>query len=111
VEITDAARLQALIDGGLAKDRLMAWTGVSPEPKPALWDFLDAEGVPAAFGSLWYMDAAVAETGDASIYAELADAGVDVLSSDLHRLAADTIAAANDPAPAVAACTARLAPR
>lgn len=109
VEITDAARLQALIDGGLDKDRLMAWTGVSQEPMPELWSFLDAEGVPAMFGSFWFMDGDVAETGDASIYAALAEAGVDVLSSDLHRLAAETVAAANDPAPAVAACTAAAA--
>ena len=108
VEITDAERLTALIEGGLDADRLMAWTGVAPEPRPELWAFLEAEGVPAAFGSLWYMDGEVRETGDASIYAELAAAGVDVLSSDLHRLAAETIAEQSDPAPAVRACTEAL---
>ena len=108
VEITSAERLTALIDGGLSRDRLMAWTGVSPEPKPELWAYLEAEGVPAAFGALWYMDGDVAESGDASIYAELAALGVDVLSSDLHLRAAETIAAVNDPAPAVASCTRQL---
>ncbi|MGJ3230883.1 MAG: glycerophosphodiester phosphodiesterase family protein [Oceanicaulis sp.] len=111
VEITSAERLSELLHGGLAKDRLMAWTGVSPDPRPELWAYLEAEGVPAAFGSLWYMDGEVQETGDPSIYAELAAAGVDVLSSDLHRLAADTIAARRDPAPAVARCTAELTGR
>ncbi|MFP4519989.1 MAG: glycerophosphodiester phosphodiesterase family protein [Oceanicaulis sp.] len=111
VEITSAERLAELIEGGLDKSRLMAWTGVAPEPKPELWAFLEAEQIPAAFGSLWYMDGVVAETGDASIYAELAGAGVDVLSSDLHRLAAETIAAAKDPEPAVTACTAALSAR
>jgi glycerophosphoryl diester phosphodiesterase len=105
VEITSAERLDALTEGGLSRDRLMAWTGVAPDPLPELWAYLDAEGVPAAFGSLWYMDNEVAESGDASIYADLAEAGVDVLSSDLHRLAAGTIAAARDPVPAVAECS------
>ena len=108
VEITDEARLNALIAGGLAKDRLMAWTGVTPEPRPALWTMLHEEDVPVAFGSLWYMDGEVEETGDASIYAELARLGVDVLSSDLHILAYETIEATQDGPAAVNACTAEL---
>ncbi|MEO1039946.1 MAG: glycerophosphodiester phosphodiesterase family protein [Pseudomonadota bacterium] len=111
VEVTDTATLDALIDGGLSPERMMAWTGVSPEPKPELWAMLEARGVVAAFGALWYMDGEVRETGDVSIYAELATMGVDVLSSDLHRLAFDAINAERDASPAVAACTARYAER
>ncbi len=108
VEVTDRERLNALVEGGLEKDRLMAWTGVTPEPRPELWAMLHEEDVPVAFGSLWYMDGEVEESGDASIYAELARLGVDVLSSDLHLLAFDTIEAIQDGPAAVNVCTARL---
>ena len=105
VEIDDQATLSALIEGGLSKDRLIAWTGVSETPRPALWALLEAEGVPAAFGALWHIDSAVAERGNPIIYADLAEAGVDLLATDFHRLAADAIRKLADPRPAIEACT------
>lgn len=111
VEILDQDTLDALIDGGLSPERMMAWTGVSAEPKPELWAMLQARGVVTAFGALWYMDGKVQETGETSIYGELAALGVDVLSSDLHRLAFEVIDAGQDAGAAVAACTARFAER
>ncbi len=105
VEIDDRSTLSALIEGGLSKDRLIAWTGVSATPRPALWALLEAEGVPAAFGALWHIDSAVAESGNPTIYADLAEAGVDLLATDFHRLAADAIRTLADPRPAIEACT------
>ncbi len=105
VEIDDRSTLSALIEGGLSKDRLIAWTGVSATPRPALWALLEAEGVPAAFGALWHIDSGVAESGNPTIYAHLAEAGVDLLATDFHRLAADAIRTLADPRPAIEACT------
>jgi len=105
VEIDNQATLSALTEGGLSKDRLIAWTGVSETPRPALWALLEAEGVPAAFGALWHIDSAVAESGNPTIYADLAEAGVDLLATDFHRLAADAIRTLADPRPAIEACT------
>ena len=108
VGIEDEAAFEALIEAGVPAERLMAWTGVLEGPRPELWALLDEAGVPAAGGSLWTLDGQVLETGDAGIYAELAGAGLDVLSSDLHRLAYETIEARQDGPEAVAACTAQL---
>lgn len=107
VEITDAERLAALRDAGVDTRRLMAWTGVAEEPRPELWTMLSGEDMLIAFGALWYMDKDVEETGDATIYAELAAAGVDVIATDLHWTAYDALeAAGQDTAGAVAACAA-----
>jgi len=96
VGIEDEAAFEALMEAGVPAERLMAWTGVLEGPRPELWALLDEAGVPAAGGSLWTLDGQVLETGDAGIYAELAGAGLDVLSSDLHRLAYETIEARQD---------------
>ncbi|MGP1353882.1 MAG: glycerophosphodiester phosphodiesterase family protein [Parasphingopyxis sp.] len=108
VEITSAEQLDTLRSAGLDADRLMAWTGVSATPLPELWSMLDEQGVVVAFGSLWYIDNDVANSGDTSIYRRLADMGVDILSSDLHHIAFDAIESDQNARGAVALCTASL---
>jgi len=108
VGIEDQTAFDALIAADVPASRLMAWTGVLDGPKPALWARLDEAGVPAAGGSLWILDGQVQTSGDASVYGALAAAGLDVLSSDLHRLAYATIEQSQDAPAAARACTARL---
>lgn len=105
VQITEPETLAELEAAGVDPARLMAWTGVADAGKPELWATLDAAGVPAAFGALWRIDGRVEETGDASVYAELARQGLDILSTDLDRLAYETLADIQDAPAAVAACT------
>lgn len=104
IEITDHERLDALIAAGVAPGRIMAWSGVHPAPVPEIWNMLHAAQIPAAFGALWYIDAAVLETGDASIYAEIADGGVAVIATDLHWTAYEALAQRQDTVAAYRAC-------
>jgi len=108
VGIEDAAAFDALIEAGVPAQRLMAWTGVLEGPKTELWALLDAQGVPAAGGSLWVLDGQVQETGDTSIYRALAASGLDVLSSDYHRLAYEALSSSQDAPAAARACTTAL---
>lgn len=104
IEITDQARLDALMAAGVSPGRIMAWSGVHPAPVPEIWTMLHAAGIPAAFGALWYIDGAVLETGDASIYANIADGGVAVIATDLHWTAYETLAGRQDTEAAYRAC-------
>lgn len=104
MEITNEEQLAALIDAGVAPERIMAWTGVHPAPVPDIWAMLEAADIPAAFGALWYIDGAVRESGDASIYAEIADGGVAVIATDLHWTAYDALAGRQDTEAAYRAC-------
>lgn len=103
VQVLDLDMLDALETGGLPPDRIMAWTGIQFE-RPALWAALNDRGVSAAWGSLWYLDVAIHQTGAAEEFARLADAGLDVLSSDYHRDAYTAVNARQDTPAAVAAC-------
>ena len=104
IEITDRERLEALIAAGVAPGRIMAWSGVHPAPVPDIWAMLREADIPVAFGALWYIDTAVLETGDASIYSEIADGGVAVIATDLHWTAYDGLATRQDTLAAYRAC-------
>ncbi|KPP81545.1 MAG: glycerophosphoryl diester phosphodiesterase [Oceanicaulis sp. HLUCCA04] len=107
IEITDQERLDALQAAGVDRSRLMAWTGVHREPVPEIWDLVAAADIPVAFGALWYIDSAVLESGDTSIYREIADGGVTVIASDLHWTAYEALEERQDTVAAFQACTAR----
>ena len=74
----------------------MAWTGVHAAPVPDTWDMLHAIDIPAAFGALWYIDNEVRESGDASIYRDIADGGVVVIATDIHWTAYDALTERQD---------------
>lgn len=103
VEIMDIETLDALEAAGLPARRIMAWTGIETE-RPELWAALNARGVSAAWGSLWYLDREIMETGDTRAFARLADEGLDVLSSDIHLDAFRAVESRQDTAAAVTRC-------
>ncbi len=103
VEIMDLARLDALEAAGLSADRIMAWTGIEIE-RPELWAQLNDRGVSAAWGSLWYLDRDVMETGNMMEFGRLADEGLDVLSSDIHEDAYEAVETRQDTVPAIRRC-------
>lgn len=105
VEITDQERLDALAEAGVDSGRLMAWTGVHEAPTPDTWDMVSAAGIPVAFGALWYIDRDVMESGDNSIYREIADGGVTVIATDLHWTAYEALEERQDTVAAFRACT------
>jgi glycerophosphoryl diester phosphodiesterase len=103
VQILDLATLDRLEAQGLPAYRIMAWTGIEVE-RPELWRALNARGVSAAWGSLWYLDQRVLASGDMTAFAGLAEQGLDILSSDLHQQAYAAAAARQDAPEAIAAC-------
>ncbi len=96
VEIQDQDRLDTLLAAGVGPERLMAWTGVHRAPIPDVWDMLHEADIPVAFGALWYIDAEVRESGDASIYRYIADGGVVVIATDIHWTAYDALTGRQD---------------
>lgn len=107
VEIQDQDRLDTLMAAGVAPERLMAWTGVHRAPVPDIWDVLHEADIPVAFGALWYIDADVRESGDASIYRDIAEGGVVVIATDIHWTAYDALMERQDTLGAFRACMAR----
>lgn len=105
VEIQDQERLDLLMEAGVAPDRLMAWTGVHAAPVPDIWRMLHAVDIPAAFGALWYIDNEVRESGDSSIYRDIAEGGVVVIATDIHWTAYDALAERQDTLDAFRRCT------
>ncbi|WBQ11942.1 glycerophosphodiester phosphodiesterase family protein [Hyphomonadaceae bacterium BL14] len=106
VEVQDQDRLDTLMAAGVAPERLMAWTGVHRAPVPDIWDMLHAADIPVAFGALWYIDADVRESGDVSIYRDIADGGVVVIATDIHWTAYEALSERQDTLAAFRACTA-----
>lgn len=89
---------------GLAIDQIFAWTGVG-NPDPSLWQALDDVGVPAAFGTMWDLDNAIAESGRNGRYRRFAGQGVDILATDRPAAAFKALGERQDTAEAAAACT------
>ncbi len=106
VEIMDIATLDTLEASGLPAKRIMAWTGIETE-RPELWAALNARGVSAAWGSLWYLDREIMESGNTSEFARLAEDGLDVLSSDIHLDAHRAVETRQDTLAAVSTCNTR----
>ncbi|MEM6466014.1 MAG: glycerophosphodiester phosphodiesterase family protein [Pseudomonadota bacterium] len=103
VEIMDLDRLDRLVAAGLSARRMMAWTGVQTQ-RPSLWSALNDRQLSAAWGSLWYIDRQVSESGDASPFIRLAQSSLDILSSDLPRIAFDAVGEVQNTSDSVGAC-------
>ncbi|MCI5043661.1 MAG: glycerophosphodiester phosphodiesterase family protein [Aquisalinus sp.] len=90
VSIYDTGRLDSLERQGLDTDRIAAWTGTESED-PDLWSALNARNISAAWGSFRTLDDEIERTGDTTQFARLADEGLDILSSDLHKEAFNAV--------------------
>ena len=106
IQLTDPDRLTTLTDAGVDPARLIGWAGVQRELDPAVWAHLLEAGIPPVAGTLWHIDGQVLESGDASIYAGFADAGVAMIASDLHWTVWETLETRQDTTAAFTACTA-----
>ena len=77
--------IRKLIDGGVRKDSLIAWTGTN-DPDFAAWDRVLAEGVEAAFGTLGRrgerLDDKYLADGDGSEFQDLLDNGLTLIATD-----------------------------
>ncbi len=104
IQITEQEHLDALLAAGIDPARLMAWTGVHREPRPDIWEMVAAADIPIAFGALWYIDRDVMESGDASIYREIAEGGVTVIATDIHWTAYEALEERQNTAEAFRAC-------
>lgn len=103
LEAADA--VDALEKAGVARDRLMAWTGIE-RVRPELWRELHRDGISAAFGTLWYIDGEIVKTGNDARYAELAESGADVLATDRHHEAFRALERQQDSRAAIRHCRA-----
>jgi glycerophosphoryl diester phosphodiesterase len=88
--VNDEAQLERLIAGGLAAERILAWTGTR-QPNPALKATLRARGVEVIFGTLGRpgqrLDDQYAADGDDSEYLDLVRQGVTMIATDRPRQA------------------------
>ena len=103
VSIYDRGRLDSLERQGMNLDRITAWTGTEAED-PDLWSALNARNISAAWGSFRTLDDEVERTGDTTQFARLADEGLDILSSDLHKQAFDAVEMRQNTRAALARC-------
>ncbi|WP_439633082.1 glycerophosphodiester phosphodiesterase family protein [Glycocaulis sp.] len=106
IQLTDPERLGALTAAGVDPARLIGWAGVQRELDPSVWAHLLEAGIPPVAGTLWHIDSAVLESGDTSIYAGFADAGVAMIATDLHWTAYEALEERQDTVAAFRACTA-----
>ncbi len=100
------ADLADLAAGGLPRDRVVAWLGYGREDPARMRAFADA-GVTVSFGTLGFddsIDDQIAESGDFSRYARIADSGVGLIATDAPLIAAAALADADDPTDELAAC-------
>lgn len=105
LDLGSQSELNRAVASGVPADRLLAFTGLQA-PDPRLFGTLAEQGVEAVFGTLGgrdSLDRAAAAAGDDALYAELAEAGVDVIATDRPAAAGASLAAAGR-APAAGAC-------
>lgn len=98
--------LEVLRRIGVNLDVMAAWMGVeSYNPRnPELWAELRRRGMPLTFATLYWGDRKIKEANDPSLFNELADQGVDIIASDMHILAYQTLNARRDTPQAIAQC-------
>ncbi len=105
VSVDEADDLEALDDAGVRLDRIMAWQGLRAL-QPALIMALHERAIPVNFGTLWQIDEAIAERNADTLYARIADLGVDILATDRHEEAYAALNARTDTVAGVTACSA-----
>lgn len=94
VPVSGPDHLTALGQGGLAANRILAWTGTRAA-NPALWTKLRQAGVEPMFGTLGApgrrADDRYAADGNTSEYADLLNAGVAVIATDTPKAVKATL--------------------
>jgi glycerophosphoryl diester phosphodiesterase len=102
LNLASQSDLNRAVASGVPADRLIAFAGLEAVD-PRLYGTFAGQGVEIAFGTLGgreSIDAEIAAAGDDGLYAELSEAGVDVIATDRPAAAARALAeAGRGPAP------------
>ncbi|VAW02017.1 Glycerophosphoryl diester phosphodiesterase, partial [hydrothermal vent metagenome] len=94
--INSQSELNGAVAAGIPANRLMGFTGTEA-PRPRLFSTLNARNVEVIFGTLGgggSIDKAIARSGDAARYADIAAAGVDIIATDRPKQAHGALAKA-----------------
>lgn len=105
IQLTEPERLETLTAAGVDPARLVGWTGVQRGVDPSVWSHLLEAGIPPVAGTLWHIDSAVLESGEAGIFAEFADAGIAMIATDIHWIAYEALEERQNTVAAFRACT------
>jgi glycerophosphoryl diester phosphodiesterase len=94
--INSQSELNGAVAAGIPANRLMGFTGTEA-PRPRLFSTLNARNVEVIFGTLGgggSIDKAIAHSGSAARYADIAAAGVDIIATDRPKQAHGALAKA-----------------
>lgn len=79
--IDGMADVADLLDAGVPQERLIVWTGLLDEPRPALFAELGERDISTSGGAIGQLDDR-AEAGERGVYRDLAEAGLDIIATD-----------------------------
>ena len=87
VSMRSLEEIEAVKNSGIARDRIIAWTGTRPLER-SLYDAIHREGWRVTVGTLGFNDQAtdrrIAASGDDRAYVEIAAQGADIIATDRH---------------------------
>jgi glycerophosphoryl diester phosphodiesterase len=104
LQITEPGQLDALIEAGGDRDRLIAWTGIGRDRREELWSHLQREAILVSAGTMWRLDDDIRESGDPAPFLDFTEGYVDILATDLHIQAYDVLQTRQDTVAAFRAC-------
>jgi hypothetical protein len=104
LQITEPDQLDALIEAGGDRERLVAWTGIGRERRDALWSMLTEQGLLVSAGTMWRLDDDIRESGDPAPFLDFTEGLVDILATDLHIEAYDVLQTRQDAVAAFRGC-------
>ena len=87
VAVARAEDLDAIRTHGLDRRRIILWTDVGRTLEHPAWKVRWPPDLPWSGGTFWFVDRAVSVTGDTRLFRELAERGIALLATGLHRLA------------------------
>ncbi len=96
LSVNSQSELNSAVAAGAPADRLMGFTGTE-DPRPRLFNILNARDIEVIFGTLGRADSIdneIARSGDDARYAEIAAQGVDIIATDRPREAHAALIAA-----------------
>lgn len=110
VPVSTVEDLEVLRAIGVNMNVVTAWTGIEVyDQRPLeLWAILRRLEMPNMFATLFAADQEIEKTGDATIFSELAEQGVDVIPTDLHLIAYEVLSSVRDVDAAFMHCAAQL---
>lgn len=95
--------IDALQARGVALDNIVAWAGIGIA-QPHLWASLRARGLPVAFGALFYIDPILEDLDDYRYFNIMAERGLSIVATDLHKEAFATLNESEPVADALRLC-------